>query len=100
MEKIQAIWWVVGKIPKGKVCTYGKVAELAGLPGHARYVGFALKQLTADSTIPWHRVVNSRGLISFPVDSEHYQTQKKRLQDETIYFEGQHINLRHYLWQP
>jgi methylated-DNA-protein-cysteine methyltransferase-like protein len=100
MEKIQAIWLVVAEIPKGKVCTYGIVAELAGLKGYGRYVGYALRQLSADSSIPWHRVVNSRGMISFPPGSERYQSQRQRLSDETIYFDGPRINLRRYLWKP
>ena len=100
VEKIQAIWMVVDQIPEGKVCTYGKVAELAGLKGYARYVGYALQQLSAGSMIPWHRVVNSRGMISFPEGSERYQTQRQRLFDETVFFTGKRINLRQYLWQP
>jgi methylated-DNA-protein-cysteine methyltransferase-like protein len=46
------------------VATYGQVASLAGLPGHARQVGYALHTLPEHSTVPWHRVVNARGGIS------------------------------------
>jgi methylated-DNA-protein-cysteine methyltransferase-like protein len=46
------------------VATYGQVATLAGLAGHARQVGYALHALPEGSTIPWHRVVNARGGIS------------------------------------
>ena len=100
MEKLQAIWLVVSQIPRGRVCTYGNVAKLAGLPGYARYVGYALQQLTANSTIPWHRVINARGMISFPVGSERYQTQRALLINEGVYFNGQQIKLKHYLWRP
>ena len=98
VEKQQAIWSVVRQIPSGKVCTYGKVAELAGLPGYSRYVGYALKQLSKDSQLPWHRVINSRGMISFPVGSERYLTQRQRLLDESIYFDRRRVNLRQFLW--
>ena len=46
------------------MATYGQVATLAGLAGHARQVGYALHALPEGSTIPWHRVVNARGGIS------------------------------------
>ncbi|MBK5258365.1 MAG: MGMT family protein, partial [Thermoanaerobaculia bacterium] len=45
------------------MATYGQVATLAGLDGHARQVGYALHNLPEGSTIPWHRVVNARGEI-------------------------------------
>jgi methylated-DNA-protein-cysteine methyltransferase related protein len=54
----------VRRIPKGRVATYGQVASLAGLPGHARQVGYALHALPAGTTVPWHRVVNASGGIS------------------------------------
>jgi methylated-DNA-protein-cysteine methyltransferase-like protein len=55
---------VVSRIPRGRVATYGQVAILAGLPGQARLVGYAMSALDLESRIPWHRVVNARGRIS------------------------------------
>lgn len=55
---------VVRRIPRGRVATYGQVAALAGLPGRARQVGYALAALPDGSDVPWHRVVNARGEIS------------------------------------
>ena len=60
----QRIYEVVRRIPRGRVATYGQVASLAGLAGHARQVGYALHALPKGSTVPWHRVVNARGGIS------------------------------------
>jgi methylated-DNA-protein-cysteine methyltransferase-like protein len=60
----QRIYAVVRRIPKGRVATYGQVATLAGLAGHARQVGYALHALPENTTVPWHRVVNARGEIS------------------------------------
>lgn len=60
----QHIYAVVRRIPRGRVATYGQVAELAGLPGHARQVGYALHALPAGSAVPWHRVINARGEVS------------------------------------
>jgi methylated-DNA-protein-cysteine methyltransferase-like protein len=60
----QRIYAVVRRIPAGRVATYGQVATLAGLSGHARQVGYALHALPERSTVPWHRVVNAQGGIS------------------------------------
>lgn len=54
---------VVARIPRGRVATYGQVARLAGMPGAARAVGWALAALP-DDTLPWHRVINAQGGIS------------------------------------
>lgn len=55
---------MVRRIPKGRVATYGQVAALAGIAGHARQVGYALHALPEGTTVPWHRVVNASGGIS------------------------------------
>jgi methylated-DNA-protein-cysteine methyltransferase related protein len=60
----QKIYDIVRRIPRGRVATYGQVAALAGLPGRARQVGYALHALPESSALPWHRVVNARGGIS------------------------------------
>src|SRR5258707_5232462 len=58
------IYRVVGKIPKGRVVTYGVVARLAGRPGAARTVGWALSALPEENDVPWWRVINAAGRIS------------------------------------
>lgn len=60
------IYRAVRRIPSGRVATYGDIAELAGLPGRARQVGYALHALPTDSTVPWHRIINAGGRISLP----------------------------------
>ena len=62
----QSIWQVVASIPEGRVATYGQVAEMAGQPGRARWVGRLLSELPEATTLPWHRVVNARGNITNP----------------------------------
>ena len=66
MKNAEKVWQIVHDIPSGHVATYGQIAILAGLPGHARYVGTVLKNLPSQSRLPWHRVVNAKGCISFP----------------------------------
>src|SRR5688572_28364331 len=64
MSSRTRIYDVVRRIPRGRVATYGDVARAAGLPGHARQVGYALAALEADTDVPWHRVVNAQGRVS------------------------------------
>jgi methylated-DNA-protein-cysteine methyltransferase-like protein len=64
-ETAAAICAVIRRIPKGWVATYGQVAALAGLPGRARLVGRVLQHLDPASDIPWHRVVNAKGEVSY-----------------------------------
>ncbi|MBM4183119.1 MAG: MGMT family protein [Gemmatimonadetes bacterium] len=64
MSSRDRIYHAVERIPPGRVATYGSVAKAAGLPGHARQVGYALAALPDGSPVPWHRVVNARGGIS------------------------------------
>jgi methylated-DNA-protein-cysteine methyltransferase-like protein len=58
------IYAVVRRIPRGRVASYGQVARLAGLPGRARQVGYAMHALPAGSAVPWQRVVNASGEVS------------------------------------
>lgn len=94
----EKIWQIVYQIPKGKVSSYGQVARLAGLPGYARYVGHVMKNLPEGTKLPWHRVANSQGKLSFPKDSREYQTQKKRLEDEGVVFVNGRFSLKKFGW--
>jgi methylated-DNA-protein-cysteine methyltransferase-like protein len=58
------IYAVVRRIPRGRVATYGQIALLAGVPGQARLVGYALSAVPDSSTVPWHRVINAHGRVS------------------------------------
>lgn len=96
----QAIYLVLRQIPHGKVVSYGQVAELAGLGRAARLVGRTLKNLPEDSDLPWHRVINSQGKISFPADSDAFHRQVSRLQAEGINVNAGRISMRQYRWNP
>ena len=94
----EKIWQIVHQIPAGKVSSYGQVARLAGLPGYARYVGHVMKNLPDGTKLPWHRVANSQGRLSFPRDSREYQTQKRRLEAEGIVFVNGRFSLKKFGW--
>ena len=94
------IYQIVKKIPPGKVATYGQIARLAGLSGHARQVGYALHNLPSGSDVPWQRVINSRGRLSFPEESVAWYMQKSILESEAVEFsENNSIPLFKYQWK-
>jgi methylated-DNA-protein-cysteine methyltransferase related protein len=99
-NKYVQIYEVVKKIPRGKVSTYGRVAELAGLSGKARLVGYALFHLELASDIPWQRVVNAKGEISYsPARCGGDNLQKTLLQAEGVEFRSNdRIDLARYRW--
>lgn len=93
---------MVRRIPRGRVATYGQVARLANLPGHARLVGYALAALDDRSRVPWHRVVNARGRIS-PRREEGPECvlQRLRLEREGVVFNSRgEIRLEIFRWRP
>jgi methylated-DNA-protein-cysteine methyltransferase-like protein len=96
------IYRVVNEIPCGKVATYGQIAAIVspGLP--ARIVGYALHGLPENTPIPWHRVINSKGQISYAATRyDHDSLQQKLLEREGIKFANDGIiNLKKYLWDP
>ncbi len=98
MNNKEKIWQVVHQIPEGRVASYGQVAKMADLPGYSRYVGYVLKNLPSDSKLPWFRVVNSQGKISFPLGTRQYQTQKSRLEEEGVVFINGKFSMKKYQW--
>jgi methylated-DNA-protein-cysteine methyltransferase-like protein len=91
-----SVWKVVSEIPSGHVLTYGEVARLAGLPRAARRVSQALRRAPRDMELPWHRVINSQGKISFPEDSSGWKRQKDKLEDEGVVFLKGKVNLEQF----
>lgn len=91
---------IIKQIPEGKVTTYGKIAILAGNPRSARQVSWILHSSSKKYDLPWHRVINSKGLIAMnSVDDKN--TQKELLEKEGIEFLGDFkVNLKKYQWQP
>ncbi len=91
---------VVRRVPRGRVATYGQIARLAGLPRHARHVGYALHGLPAGSPLPWHRILNATGAISVR-SWDAMATQRLRLENEGVTFGARgRVSLREFGWQP
>lgn len=99
MKRYELIWSVVRKVPRGRVATYGQIAELAGLEGHARQVGYALHNLPAKSNVPWHRVVNAKGEISARTGGDSHELQRLLLEAEGIEFDAKgRLDLKRHRW--
>ena len=96
---VRSVWQVVLGIPRGHVLTYGEVARLAGMSRAARRVSLAMRRAPKDLDLPWHRVVNAQGKISFPEDSTGYQRQKDRLQSEGVVILKGKIDLQRFGWK-
>ncbi len=99
----QRFYEVVRRIPPGRVATYGQVARLAGYPGYARQVGYALFRLQGHKTdIPWHRVINAQGRISYsPFRLGYDDLQKVLLEAEGIPFDvAGRVDLQQFGWDP
>lgn len=95
-EKVYA---VVKKIPKGKVSTYGLIAQKLGCPRWSRQVGWVLHQ-NKDPKISCHRVVDRNGRIAINFGFGGWKQHRKRLLAEGVRFNDQmHVDLELCLWQ-
>ncbi len=96
----EAICAVVRRIPRGWVATYGQVATMAGMPRRARLVGRILQRLDSTTKIPWHRVVNAKGEVSFSLSRNGGDIlQRRLLEKEGIKFDdGNRLDLERNRW--
>ena len=86
-----AIADAIRKVPRGRVSTYGAIAEAAGYPRCARHVGRVLKQVDG---LPWQRILGSGGRIS--LRGEAALEQRFLLQAEGVRFSGRRVDLREF----
>lgn len=91
---------MIHSIPHGKVATYKQIAELSGKPHGSRGVAWILHSCSTAYKLPWHRVLNAQGRISFDRLSHNFREQKKRLEKEdvTVTKEGQ-LSLKEFQWK-
>jgi methylated-DNA-protein-cysteine methyltransferase related protein len=83
-----AVAAVIRQIPRGRVSTYGAVAEAAGYPRCARHVSKVLSQVRG---LPWHRVLGSGGHIS--LRGEYGFEQRFLLESEGVRFKGRRVDM-------
>lgn len=95
----ESVLEIIKSIPKGKVQTYGGISKLAGHPNGARQVVRILSALSAKENLPWHRVINSKGLLPM-MNFEMFSEQKMLLEKENIEVSAEgKIILNKYLWK-
>jgi methylated-DNA-protein-cysteine methyltransferase-like protein len=96
----QQLYQTIAAIPYGKVASYGQLASLAGQTGAARWVGFCLRHLPQDSTLPWHRIITASGKLAFPPATDGYVRQREQLEQEGVTLNNHKVSMKHYQWQP
>ena len=90
------VYALVREIPRGRVASYGAIARALGIPRGARTVGWALAACGDD--VPWHRVVNAQGKISWRPTGG-YRLQRALLRQEGVRFARGRIDLRKFGWK-
>ncbi|MCL4400001.1 MGMT family protein [Patescibacteria group bacterium] len=93
------VYRLAGKIPRGKVATYGQIARLAGNPLGARAVGFYMKTNPRAPIIPCHRVVSSKGELTGYSAKGGLKMKKKMLLKEGVKFLGDKVDLKSSQWK-
>lgn len=99
-ENYRRIWATVNAIPRGKVSSYGQIADFAGLPGRARLVGKSLGFVPKGQIVNWHRVLRSNGQLAFAKGSEQALLQTGLLQEENVVVINNRVNMKCFNWQP
>jgi methylated-DNA-protein-cysteine methyltransferase-like protein len=95
----QRIYRVIRRVPRGKVATYGQIAEIAKASG-PRQVGYALHALTEGHDVPWHRIINARGMISLDSGLGGGSLQRALLQAEKVKFDAKgRVDMKRYQWK-
>ena len=89
------------RVPRGRVATYGQIAAVAGFPGRARQVGYALAATSEEHVLPWHRVINALGEVSArAAGSPMARVQRGLLEAEGVRFDVRgRVDLKRYQWR-
>jgi len=88
----------IAAIPRGRVASYGRIAERAGLPGRARLVGRVLRQAPDELKLPWHRVLRADGRSAFASGTPNFRKQVDHLAAEGVPMIRGRVDLRRYGW--
>src|SRR5258708_36708199 len=81
----ERVYEIVRRIPRGRVMTYGQIAELLGEGYTPRTVGFAMHD--SDDRTPWHRVINAQGACSTGRVVLPHDKQQRLLETEGVHFD-------------
>lgn len=87
-------------IPRGRVVTYGQIAQAIGHPGAARAVGNALHHNPDGNEYPCYKVVDSKGRLSGRFAFGGVAVQQERLMADGIEVVDNRVNLAKYQFRP
>lgn len=94
------VYAITAMIPKGKVTTYGEIADACGIRSAARTVGWAMNG-AKESGLPCHRVVNRNGTLTGRVHFGDPYLMEELLKSEGIEFDiDGNVNMKKHLWIP
>lgn len=94
------VYDLVRLIPRGRVTTYGAIANFLGL-GSARMVGWALNQCLHDGDIPAHRVINRKGELSGRMHWSPPERMQEMLEEEGLVIKDHQVqDFKEKLWSP
>lgn len=97
----ERVYEVVRKIPYGKVTSYGAIAKYLGAARSARMVGWAMNASHDDESIPAHRVVNRKGLLTGKHHFGGINLMQQLLENEGIVIkEAKIVDLESVYWDP
>lgn len=95
----ERVFRIVRSIPRGRVMTYGQIAEILGEGYTPRTVGFVMH--SSNDKTPWHRVINAQGGCSTRGIVLPHDKQQRMLEAEGVSFnERGRCELQKYLWIP
>jgi methylated-DNA-protein-cysteine methyltransferase-like protein len=95
------VYEVVMLIPKGRVTSYGAIANYLGTKMSARMVGWAMNAAHSNKEIPAHRVVNRNGLLTGRHHFETPTTMQRRLEKESIKVKNHQVEeFEKKFWDP
>lgn len=98
-DYFQKVYYLVSKIPSGKVATYGQIAALIGNPRNGRIVGWAMRMAPDHLGLPCHRVIKRDGSLAPDYAFGGKETQRALLENEGVHFRKDgHVNLEKCLW--
>jgi len=96
----EKVYEIVRRVPKGKVTTYGAIAEVIGMKGSSRLVGHALRSMPPESDIPAQRVINRNGQLTAAHQFGGYERLRWLLEKEGVIFKKDVVDMEKCLWKP
>jgi len=107
----ETVWDIVRQVPRGQVVTFGQIAAMIPAPEGVdpevyqriapRWVGFAMNAVSFpdEPTVPWQRVINSKGGISLEEGSRPAIQQRTRLEAEGVEFDSKdQVDFERFGW--